>query len=130
MDTLKKVLICFVVLGMTSCCYNTVSLCECDFLEAWFQAREQGWSTSFFVGREVVDNMMLEIWEGHCKKELWTKTGMVGCNAYRVLLSVGSDRDFYAVRLLQPILNVAVRQTISIKRGPVVTTQTGVKQWS
>ena len=96
----------------SSCCYSVVSLGECDFLEALFYKIEQGWSVLLLACRDVIDTLMLETWESHCHKELWTKTGLVRCNTCRVLLTVGSVGDFDMIRLFEPILDIAVRQSI------------------
>ena len=69
-DALKKVPIHIVVLIGTSCQYNAAPLGECDFLRALLQEREQGWPIFLFVCRKAIDHLVLEIWEGHCQKEL------------------------------------------------------------
>jgi hypothetical protein len=63
---------------------------------------------------------VLEIWECHCQKELWAKAGLVRRNAGRVLLTIGSEGDFDAVRLLQPVFDGTVGHPIRTKRGPLV----------
>ena len=119
-NALEKVLICLAVLGRTSCRYNVMPLSECDFLQALFQKREKGRSVLFFVCREAIDHLVLEIWEGHCQKELWAKAGLVRRNAGRVLFTISSERDFNAVGLLQSVLDGAVGHSIRTKRGPLV----------
>ena len=93
-DTLEEAFVRLAFLGRASCWHNVASLSECDFLQALFQKRETGWSALFFVCREAIDHLVLEIWEGHCQKELWAKAGLVRRNAGRVLFTVGSERDF------------------------------------
>ena len=119
-DALKKVLVRLAFLGRASCRHDVAPLSECDFLQALFQKREKGRSILFFVCREAIDHLVLEIWEGHCQKELWAKAGLVRRNAGRVLLTVGSEGDFDAVRLLQPVFDGTVGHPIGTKRGPLV----------
>ena len=109
LDALEKILIHLVVLNRTSCRCNIVLLIECNFLQALFQEREQGWSIHLLVGREIVDHLILKIWEHHCQKELWAKAGLARHNAGRVLVISSSKGDFDVVGLLQPIHDRAVK---------------------
>ena len=54
------------------------------------------------------------------QKKLWSKAGLVRYNAGRVLLTVGSEGDFDAIGLFQPIFDGAVWHSIGTKRGPLV----------
>ena len=119
-EAFKKVLMYLAVLGLASCRYDIAPHSECDFLQALFQKREKGRSILFFVCREAIDHLVLEIWEGHCQKKLRAKAGLVRCNAGRVLFTISSERDFNAVGLLQSVLDGAVGHSIRTKRGPLV----------
>ena len=119
-DALEKVFVRLAFLGRASRGYDVSPLSECDFLQALFQERKKGRSVLFFICREAIDHLVLEIWECHRQKELWAKAGLVRRNAGRVLLTIGSEGDFDAVRLLQPVFDGTVGHPIGTKRGPLV----------